>query len=160
MSKTLARKRPITRRRTVAALLSLSFFNLVACTSYVPVRGSLDTAAHQAVRVTLTDQGRMDVGPRLGLRATRLEGVLEAITDSSLTLSVRKVSREGGIEDIYAGEELYLPARDFEIVERSKVSVSRSVLAAGALVVSALLIGRGAGDVSGGKTGGPPPPAN
>jgi len=100
----------------------------------------------------------LDVAPRIGLRARQLEGTLQSMTDSSLALSVRKVSREGGIEDSYAGEQLSLSARDFEAVAKSRTSVVRSVLAAGAIIASAFLIAKGAGNVSGGDKGGPPPP--
>jgi hypothetical protein len=110
------------------------------------------------VRVTLTDQGQLDVASRIGLRARQLEGTLQSLNDTSLSLSVRKVSREGGIEDNYAGEQLSLAARDFETVETSRTSISRSVLVAGAIIAATFLIAKGAGDLSGGKNGGPPPP--
>jgi len=145
-------------RRTAAAVLLASFANLVGCTEYTPVRPGVDAASQSEVRVALTDQGRVDAAPRIGLRAVKVEGVLQSMTDSSLSLSVQKVSREGGIEDIYVGEQLSLSMRDFETVEKSGMSVPRSILAAAAIITSAFLIAKGAGDLSGGKTGGPPPP--
>ena len=148
-------------RRTTALVLLVTLANLVACTEYTPVRTSpVDPARQPDVRVTLTDQGQLNVAPRIGLRARQLEGTLETMTDSSLSLSVRKVSREGGIEDSYTGEQLSLSARDFDAVETSRTSVARSVLVAGAILASVFLIAKGAGDVSGGKTAGPPPPTN
>ena len=80
------------------------------------------------------------------------------MNDSSLTLSLRKVAREGGIEDSYQDIRLVLSSHDYDGVERERVSKPRSLLLAGGIIVSALLIGRGAGDLSGGKTAGPPPP--
>jgi hypothetical protein len=150
--------RMVARRRITAGVVAVLLANLVACTEYTPVRESLDAANQPEIRVRLTDQGRVDVAPRIGLRATELEGVLQSMTDSSLSLSVRKVSREGGIEDSYAGEQLSLSNHDFETVEKSRTSVPRSILAAGAIIASVFLIAKGAGDVSGGKNGGPPPP--
>ncbi len=148
-------------RRTTALVLLASFANLVACTEYTTVRPSAVDAARQPdVRVTLTDQGQLNVAPRIGLRARQLEGTLETMTDSSLSLSVRKVSREGGIDDTYTGEQLSLSTRDFDAVETSRTSVVRSALVAGAILASVFLIAKGAGDVSGGKTGGPPPPTH
>jgi hypothetical protein len=149
----------LTRRITALILLG-SLANLMACTEYTPVRGAVDTRAQPDVRVTLTDQGQLDVAPRVGLRARQLEGTLQSMTDSSLALSVRKVSREGGIEDSYVGEQLSLSARDFEAVEKSRTSVVRSVLAAGAIIASAFVIAKGAGNISGGDKGGPPPPTH
>ncbi len=158
MSQNLLNKSNQVARRATAVLLLGSFANLVGCTEYTPVRGAIDTHAQPDVRVTLTDQGQLDVAPRIGLRARQLEGTLQSMTDSSLALSVRKVSREGGIEDSYAGEQLSLSARDFEAVAKSRTSVVRSVLAAGAIIASAFLIAKGAGNVSGGDKGGAPPP--
>jgi hypothetical protein len=147
-------------RRMRGALALLLFANLLACTEYVPVRGAVDASAQPSVRVRLTDQGMIDVAPRIGLRAQTLEGVLQSVGDSSLALSVRKVSREGGIEDSYAGEELTLLRRDYEAVETGRTSVIRSVLLAGGIVAGALLIARGAGAFSGGDSGGKPPRTN
>jgi hypothetical protein len=145
-------------RRATAALALVLFVNFVACTEYVPVRGGVDASAQPAVRVTLTDQGTIDVAPRIGMRAETLEGLLRSVSDTSLALSVRKVSREGGIEDIYPGETLTLLRRDYESVATARTSVPRSILLAGGIIAGSLLIARGAGDLSGGKTAGPPPP--
>jgi len=147
-------------RRVAASVMLILFTNLVACTEYSPVRGDIDAARQPEVRITLTDQGQVDVAPRIGLRAMKLEGILQSMSDSSLSLSVRKVSREGGIEDSYADEQLSLSPRDFQAVEKSRTSVARSILLTGAIVIASFLVAKGAGDVSGGKTGGPPPPTH
>jgi len=136
----------------------LLFANLLACTEYVPVRGALDAAAAPEVRVNLSDQGRVNVTPRIGPRVSRVDGVLQSMNDSSLTLSVRNVAREGGIEDSYQDIQLTLSTRDYDTVERGRISKPRSLLLAGAIIVSAFLVARGATDLSGGKNGGPPPP--
>jgi hypothetical protein len=144
-------------RRVVALVTGVCFMNLLACTEYTPVRGTVDPAAPTEVRVTLTDAGQLAVAPRIGLRAHQLEGTLQSMTDSSLALSVHKVSREAGIEDTYAGEQLSLSARDFGAVEKSSTSVIRSLLLAGAIIATTFVVAKGAGDLSGGKGGNPPP---
>lgn len=144
-------------RRLTAFVSGLCFMNLLACTEYTPVRGTVDPTAPTEVRVTLTDMGQVGVAPRIGLRAHQLEGTLQSMTDSSLALLVHKVSREGGIEDSYAGEQLSLNSRDFGAVERKGTSVIRSLLLAGAIVASTFVVAKGAGDLSGGKNGNPPP---
>lgn len=158
MSKTFSMGASPSRRRITGSAAILLFANLLACTEYVPVRGTLDVEAAPEVRVDLSDQGRVNVTPRIGPRANRVEGVLESMNDSSLTLSLRKVRREGGIEDSYQDIRLTLSSRDYDAVEKGRISRPRSLLLAGGLIVSAFLIARGAGDLSGGKTGGPPPP--
>jgi hypothetical protein len=147
----------IVPKRIVAIVLFAALPNLVGCTEYVPVSGTVDAAAKPEIRVVLTDQGKQSVASRLGPRVSRLEGVLDAMTDSSLTLTVRKVSREEGVEDTYAPEQIPLSRADVQSVEKSRTSVSRSVLTAGAIFVSALLVARGSGDVSGSGSGGPAP---
>ena len=145
------------QRRLTAAVAAVCFMNLLACTEYTPVHGMVDPATPTQVRVTLTDQGRVTIAPRVGLRAQSLEGTLQSMNDSSLSLMVTKISREGGIEDDYAGEQLALNSRDYEAVEKSGTSVIRSLLLAGVLIASTFLVGKGAGDISGGKNENPPP---
>lgn len=145
-------------RPTIAGLVAVLFANLVACTEYIPVKGMVDAGPVPEVRVTLTDQGTVDVAPRLGLRAERLEGLLQGMSDSSLTLTVRKVSRAGGIEDSYDGQQLSLATRDFLTIEKSRTSAPRSFLLAGAIVAGSFLIARGAGDIVGNGGGNHPPP--
>ena len=144
--------------RVAASVVLILFTNLVACTEYTPVRGDIDAARQPEVRVTLTDQGQLDVATRIGLRVTKLEGILQSMSDSSLSLSVRKVSREGGVEDSYVGEPLSLSPRDFEAVEKSTTSVARSVLLTGAIVIASFLAAKGAGSLTGSENGSKPPP--
>ena len=143
-------------RRATGSLMLILFANFVACTEYTPVRGDIDAASQPSIRVTLTDQGTVDVAPRIGLRATQLTGTLHSMSDSSLSMTVLRVSREGGIEDNYDGEQLSLHPRDFEVVEKSRTSVSRSILLTGAIVIASFLVARGIGELSGGSDTGPP----
>jgi hypothetical protein len=140
-------------KRTAAASLLFT----LACTVYTPIHG-VEAVPGYDVRVTLTDNGAVDIAPKIGPRARQLEGTLKQMTDSSLLISVRRISREGGGDDTYDGNEIALGRRDIESVEKSGTSVSRSILVAGAVIASVFLIAKGAGDFSGGRTGGPPPP--
>jgi hypothetical protein len=137
--------------------VAISFLAAVSCTAYTPIRGS-DASPGYDVRIRLTDLGAVNLAPRIGPRARELDGTLREVTDTSLVLFVRRVVREAGGEDSYGGEDLPLKSADFESVEASKTSVPRSILAAGAVLASVFLAAKGAGDASGGKTGGPPPP--
>jgi hypothetical protein len=112
------------------------------------------------VRVSLSDQGAVDLAPKIGPRARQLEGTLTQASNSTIVVTVRRVTREGGGDDTYNDIPISLPSRDVDGVERSTTSVSRSVLTAGAIVGTALLAARGAGDISGGKDGGKPPAGN
>jgi hypothetical protein len=138
-----------------AALLAVSPFLVAACTTYTPVRVA-EAAPGYDVRVSLTDQGAVDLVPKIGPRARVLEGTLKTANDTALVLSVRRVTREGGGDDSYDSLLVSLPPQDVAVVERSQTSVTRSILAAGAIVATALLAAKGAGDIGGGKTPGTP----
>jgi hypothetical protein len=126
------------------------------CTAYTPLQLGQSSPGYN-VRVTLSDQGAVDLTPKIGARARQLEGTLRQTSDSSIVLSVKRVTREGGGDDNYDSLDVPIPARDIAAVERSQTSVSRSVLTAGAIVATALLAAKGAGDFSGGKGTQPPP---
>jgi hypothetical protein len=128
----------------------------IGCTAYTPLQFGQSAAGYN-VRVTLSDQGAVDLTPKIGARARQLEGTLKQASDSSIVLSVRRVTREGGGDDNYDSLDVPMLAQDIATVERSQTSVSRSVLTAGAIVATALLAAKGAGDFSGGKGSQPPP---
>ncbi len=140
-------------------LISTCVLAASACTSYTPLRVA-DMSPGYNVRVSLSDQGAVDLAPKIGARARQLEGTLTQASDSMIVMSVRRVTREGGGDDTYNDISISLPSRDVDGVERSTTSFSRSMLTAGAIVGTALLAARGAGDASGGKDGGKPSPGN
>ena len=139
------------------SVVAIAFLIIASCTAYTPVRGGEASPGYD-VRVRLTDRGAVNLAPRIGPRARQLEGTLREMTDTSLVLSVRRVVREARGEDTYGGVEIPLKSEDFDTVEASRTSVPRSILAAGAVIASVFLVAKGAGDASGGKTGGAPPP--
>lgn len=136
-------------------LVSVSFLATASCTTYTPIHG-IETAAGNNVRVRLSDKGAVDLVQSIGPRARQLEGTLKQVTDSSMLISVRRVSREGGGEDTYDGQDISIPSQDIETAEASRTSVPRSILAAGGILASALLVAKGAGDISGGSSNRPP----
>jgi hypothetical protein len=148
---------PYVMIRILRGAIAMSFLAAVSCTAYRPIRTGEASPGYD-VRVDLTDRGAVNLAPRIGPRARQLDGTLRQVTDSSLVVSVRRVVREAGGEDTYGGEEIPLKSEDFESVEASRTSVPRSILAAAAVLASVFLAAKGAGNASGGQTGGPPPP--
>jgi hypothetical protein len=138
------------------ALVSVSILTAASCTAYTPIHG-VEGAPGNNVRVRLSDKGAADLTQRIGPRARQLEGTLKQVTDSSMVVSVRRVTREGGGEDTYAGQDISIPSQDIETAEASRPSVPRSILAAGGILASAFLVAKGAGDISGGGSNRPPP---
>jgi len=142
----------IRHRRVRTALLSAPLLMTVSCTVYTPVRG-VEAVPGRDVRLRLSDKGAVDLAPRIGPRARVLEGSLRQVTDSSMVVSVRRVAREDQGQDTYDSLEITIPAQDIESAETSKTSLSRSVLTAGAIIASAFLVAKGAGELSGGSGG-------
>ena len=130
------------------ALISASFLLAASCTSYTPFHGVEATPGND-VRLRLSDKGAVDLAPKIGMRARQLEGTLKQVTDSSMVVSVRRVVREDQGQDTYDALEITIPSQDIETAETSKTSVPRSILAAGGILASALLVAKGAGDLSG-----------
>jgi hypothetical protein len=147
------------KSRIRASLASICVIAASACTTYTPLRLA-DVSSGYNVRVSLSDEGAVDLAPKIGARARQLEGTLTQATDSSIIMSVRRVVREGGGDDTYNDISISLPSRDIEKIEKSSTSISRSVLTAGAIVGTALLAARGTGDFSGGKDGSKQPAGN
>ena len=148
----------LTKNQVRTALVSVSFLVTTSCTAYTPIHG-VEAAPGNNVRVRLSDKGAVDLAQRIGPRARQLEGTLKQVTDSSMVLSVRRVTREGGGEDTYDGQDISIPSQDIETAEASRTSVPRSILAAGGILASAFLVAKGAGDISGGGSNRPPPGA-
>jgi hypothetical protein len=142
--------------RVRTALVAVSFLTAASCTTYTPIHG-VEAAPGNNVRVRLSDKGAVDLAQRIGPRARQLEGTLKQVTDSSMVVSVRRVTREGGGEDAYDGQDISIPAQDIETAEASRTSVPRSILAAGGILASAFLVAKGAGDISGGSSNRPLP---
>jgi hypothetical protein len=143
-------------KRVRTALLSTPFLVTASCTVYTPVRG-VEAVPGRDVRLRLSDKGAVDLAPRIGPRARTLEGTLRQVTDSSMVVLVRRVAREDQGQDTYDALEITIPSQDIETAETSKTSVPRSFLAAGAIIASAFLVAKGAGDLSGGGSGKQPP---
>jgi hypothetical protein len=144
------------RLRVRTTLVSMSFLTAVSCTAYTPIR-RVETAPGSNVRVRLSYKGAVDLAPKIGPRARQLEGAVKQATDSSLVIAVRRVVRDDAGEDTYDGLEVSIPPQDIETAEVSKTSVSRSILAAGAIIATAFLVAKGASDISGGSGNRPPP---
>lgn len=150
------KKITLIHKRVRAALLSAPLLMTVSCTVYTPVRG-VEAVPGRDVRLRLTDKGAVDLVPRIGPRARTLEGTLRQVTDSSMVVAVRRVSRENQGQDTYDSLEIAIPSQDIETAETSKTSAPRSILAAGAIIATALLAAKGAGDLSGSGGNKPPP---
>ncbi len=131
---------------------------ILLCGCYVNVPLSTAPDPGERVRVSLTDQGSVDLAQYLGRNIGSVDGRLVNGNDSTLTLSVIQVSTRAGEDEFWKGETVKLPRRNIATVEGRKLSFWRSGLIASALVGGlAIIAGSGIGGNSGGKTTQPPP---
>ena len=110
----------------------------VGCQVYTPLTVA-PTMTGTPVRVTLTESGSVANSMMLGGAATRLEGRVSGVTDSTLTLAVSDLTRLNGSEETWKGEAVTVRRSDVASVERKQTSVPRSILMAGAVVAGAYL---------------------
>lgn len=134
------------RTRFIAGAL----LSCCACQAYTPITVT-PTTANQNVRVTLTDPGAaLAYGP-LGSGAKIIEGRLQSVTDSTLSLAVSQVTRLGGDDEARGGDVVTLARSNIASVEQKKTSVGRSLLLAGAIAGGAIIVAHsiGSGDQAG-----------
>ena len=149
-------------RKTRVARASLCVFlsgMASGCYVYPPVV----TAPTQGteVRLDLNDRGRVGLGGQIGPTATRVEGVVQASTDTAYALKVTSVTYLSGDVNRWTGESLTVP-RDFvAATSEKKFSKSKSLLTAAGVVGGVVafiatrgLLGGGTPDTGGGGGGG------
>src|SRR3954453_2729895 len=78
----------VSHRSVRSGLVPSALLATLACTAYTPLQLG-QAAAGYNVRVTLSDQGAVDLTPKIGARAVQLEGTLREASDSSVLLTVR-----------------------------------------------------------------------
>lgn len=142
------------KRLTAGVLLSCC-----ACQAYTPISVTPATAA-QDVRVNLNEAGMAASFGRLGSGAASMEGRLQNVNDSTLSLAVTQVTLSGGDDEARSSESVTIPRSQIASVERRQTSVPRSLVAAGAVIGGAFLVARalGNGDQTGSARGGGGPP--
>lgn len=137
------------------ALLPIAAIALGGCFSYVR-KPSEDVRATDGVRLTLNDQGRVDIAALVGPRAASLEGIVASLTDSTYVLNVKQLTRLGGVDEIWTGEAVTVPRRDVTETAVRHFSTPRTLALAAVIVGGTVGVRSGAGGItgSGRNTGG------
>jgi hypothetical protein len=92
------------------------------------------------MRVDLTRQGGDILAPRIGADATRLEGSVEARTDTAYVLRLDHVLRRTGLDEKWTGELLVVPFSAVDQASLTRVSPTRSALFAAAIAGGLFLL--------------------
>lgn len=146
-------------KHQISLALTASLFAATGCYSYaiVPPR---TTAAGQTVRVDLSALGRSRLASLVGPYAARVEGIVQAADDSTVTLGVNEVVRENGVPEKWSGERVRIADGDMNAAELRTFSATRttaaSVLALGVATIAAVASRGGNGSI---VTGPATPPA-
>lgn len=125
---------------------------MVTAGCYVYAPAGRQAREGERVELFLNDRGRSELGRLIGAGTRSIDGDVNALGDSSLTIAARHTRSIDGVEFEWSGEPVMLPLAMLDSVRVRRVSAARSALVVGAAVAAGVLI-RGA--FSGGGSGGP-----
>ena len=129
---------------------------VAACYRYTPI-DTPTPGTGMEIRVRLTDEGAVKLGPVIGNRIEYVDGSVVSAADTALTLSVTGTTDRLGTEASWRGERVVLPRETISGFERRTLDKRRSYMAGGiaAGIVAAVGIGFNiSGSGGGGRTGG------
>lgn len=145
-------------RRFIAGLCATLLAVQSGCHTFLPIQESVPEQG-LIVGVVLNDRGRVLVGERLGETVDRVDGVLTASSETSITLSVTRTRSLRGTHAVWTGESVVIPREGIRGFQERQFSRGRSVLLSVAIVVGVALVaglvslavgGFGRGDGGGG----------
>lgn len=120
-------------RRATAGLL-LATMPLAGCYSTRP----LETAPVPGTTVLLdvSDQGRVALAERFGPSLERIQGRVDGVTDSTITVRIQSVRYLNGQQSDWTGELASLPRAQFARVRQQQFSRFRTTMLASGLVAA------------------------
>lgn len=110
---------------------------MMACYSTVPLASA--PAPGTTVLVDLNDQGRVELGERIGPGATTIQATLDERTDSTFRLRVNSVRYLNGQTNAWSGESMTIPSRLVSQSWQRNFSRGRAAVL-GAAVTGALVL--------------------
>lgn len=140
------------RRPALAVVVAAS----AGCYRYAPV-DSVHPDQGSEIRVRLTDEGAIKLGPMVGNRVEFVDGRVISSVDTAITVSVSSTTDRLGSEVPWRGEQVVVPRPAISGLERRTLDKRRSYVAGGiaAGLVAAVGIGFNlAGNGGGTRTGG------
>jgi hypothetical protein len=140
--------------RTSTAVITAASF-LVGCTAYTPIPVTQATTSG-AVRLTIGESSYNHSFGVLGSQVSAVEGEVQSVNDSSVTIAARDVVRLTGDEEQFHGESVTIPRQDISGFDRRHLDGVRSLLLTGAITGVAIWIAsQGHGAIGFGKTAAP-----
>lgn len=114
---------------------------LGACFTYNQVPLGPATATDIDVRVEINPNASNLIVSSVGPRVEQLEGRTVAADDTSLTMSVRTITRTAGSEENWNGDAVRIPREAIARVERRHLDPIKTGLIAAGVVGAAILAG-------------------
>ncbi|HEX5580903.1 MAG TPA: hypothetical protein VFX39_04945 [Gemmatimonadaceae bacterium] len=114
------------RIRCRVALL-LGAFLASGCYHYTPV-APVDVQPGRRVRAELGDQGAAELARWVGPRSVSVEGRVENVSDSALTISVTEVVRRNGVTEPWQGESVLVPRSYVASLRQRRFDRTRTLL--------------------------------
>jgi hypothetical protein len=140
--------------RTSTAIITAASL-LVGCTGYTPIPVAQATTSG-TVRLTIAEPSYNHTFGVLGSQVSAVEGEVQTVNDSSVTIAARDVTRLTGDEEQFHGESVTIPRQDISSFDRRHLDLVRSLLLTGAITGGAIWIAsQGHGALGLGRITGP-----
>lgn len=127
------------RSLTDVVLLVMLSSSAAGCVEYLPAP-STSIAPSREVRLLLTETGQASMAPRVGIRVTGLDVLVERADADSLAVRVRAAIDEAGLTTSWQGELLWVPRSAIAGVRTRHVSRMRSWLLATGLAAGGVAL--------------------
>jgi hypothetical protein len=144
------------RRWTALALASFS--PLSGCYTTHSVASAPEPGT--TVLLDLNDRGRFELGDRIGPSASRIEGVVQARSDTAYMVRISSVQYLNGQSNKWSGEPFTVPASLVSVAQERQFSRARTIsVGAGiaAAIITVFMKTNFLGSGTNGKEGIPPP---
>jgi hypothetical protein len=137
----------------------LASVTLQGCYVYGPVANRTPPIG-QTVVLSITDQGRVELGDRMGPGVSRIEARVTELNDNQLAMNVYGVTYVSGESSRWSGETMRLDRRVVDQVGTRRLSKTRTWLAVGVgtVAVSAFIATHGLSSIFSGDREDPPQP--
>ncbi len=106
----------------------------IGCYSYLPVQTNVPTTGTR-IAVVLNDRGRAQISEQLGSAMDKVDGLLVAAGESSVTLEVYRTTDLRGNEATWTGERVQLPKDGITGYQERQLSKRRTTLLVAGVVI-------------------------
>ena len=133
----------MTYRHLPAAVVFVFASSTGACFTYVTDAPGVRSAPDTDVRVEIEPTASDRIATALGPRVQTLDGHTVVADDTTISISVRTITRQLGSEERWNGDVVRIPRSAIARVEHRRFDAVKSTLIAGALVGAAIVAGHG-----------------